>query len=119
VDIQALVNELWAAGAEAVSVNNQRVVTRTSIRCVGPTVLVNGVRMAAPYVVKAIGPSADLEMALRMPGGFLDSMAQLIKMGGEVKMNRSQELSVEPFDGSLIFRYGRPFEGSKDQAGPP
>ncbi len=118
VDIQALVNELWAAGAEAVSVNDQRVVTRTSIRCVGPTVLVNGVRMAAPYLVKAIGPSADLDMALRMPGGFLDSMAQLIKMGGEVKMNRTQELTIEPFDGSLIFRFGRPFEGSKEQAGP-
>ncbi len=119
VDIQALVNELWAAGAEAVSVNDQRVVTRTSIRCVGPTVLVNGVRMAAPYLIKAIGPSTDLEMALRMPGGFLDSMAQLIKMGGEVKMNRTQELTIEPFDGSLIFRFGRPFEGVKQQAGPP
>jgi len=119
VDIQALVNELWAAGAEAVSVNNQRVVTRTSIRCVGPTVLVNGVRMAAPYTVKAIGPSSDLEAALRMPGGFLDSMAQLIKQGGEVKMNRSQELTIEPFDGSLIFRYGHPFEGTKEQASAP
>lgn len=119
VDIQALVNELWAAGAEAVSVNNQRVVTRTSIRCVGPTVLVNGVRMAAPYTVKAIGPSSDLEAALRMPGGFLDSMAQLIKQGGEVKMNRSQELTIEPFDGSLVFRYGHPFEGTRQQASAP
>lgn len=114
VDIQALVNELWAAGAEAVSVNDQRIVTRTSIRCVGPTVLVNGVRMAAPYTIKAIGPPADLEAALRMPGGFLDSMAPLIKNGGQVKVNRQEELAIEPFDGSLIFRYGRPEEKAKE-----
>lgn len=114
VDIQALVNELWAAGAEAVSVNDQRVVTRTSIRCVGPTVLVNGVRMAAPYTVKAIGPPADLEAALRMPGGFLDSMAPLIKNGGGVKVVRSQEIAVDPFDGSLIFRYAVPSEKPKE-----
>lgn len=114
VDIQALVNELWAAGAEAVSVNDQRIVTRTSIRCVGPTVLVNGVRMAAPYTIKAIGPPADLEAALRMPGGFLDSMAPLIKNGGSVKVNRVEELTVEPFDGSLIFRYGDAVEKTKE-----
>lgn len=114
VDIQALVNEFWAAGAEAVSVNDQRVVTRTSIRCVGPTVLVNGVRMAAPYTVKAIGPPADLEAALRMPGGFLDSMAPLIKNGGQVKVNRQEELAIEPFDGSLIFRYAK--EETKQEA---
>lgn len=118
VDLQALVNEMWAAGAEAVSVNDQRMVTRTSIRCVGPTVLVNGVRMAAPYTVKAIGPPADLEMALRMPGGFLDSMAPLIKHGGQVKVTRDQELSIEPFDGSLVFRYGQPFEKPKELARP-
>ncbi len=60
VDMQALVNELWAAGAEAVSVNDQRMVTRSSIRCVGPTILVNANRLASPYVIKAIGPAADL-----------------------------------------------------------
>ncbi|MCR5662948.1 MAG: DUF881 domain-containing protein [bacterium] len=113
VDLQALVNELWAAGAEAVSVNEQRVVTRTSIRCVGPTVLVNGVRLAAPYTVKGIGPS-DLETALRMPGGFLDSMAPLISRGGEVKVSRTADLSIAPFEGSLAFRYSQAFEKPKE-----
>ena len=109
VDLTALVNELWAAGAEAVCVNEQRIVTRSSIRCVGPAVLVNGVRLTAPYVVKAIG-SKDLETALRMPGGFLNSMAPLISKGGEVKMNSMQEVVIPPYEGSNSFRYGQSFE---------
>ncbi len=109
VDLTALVNELWAAGAEAVCVNEQRIVTRSSIRCVGPAVLVNGVRLTAPYVVKAIG-SKDLETALRMPGGFLNSMAPLISKGGEVKMNSLQEVIIPPYEGSNSFRYGQSFE---------
>lgn len=113
VDLQALVNELWASGAEAVSINEQRIVARTSIRCVGPTILVNGVRLTAPYLVKGIGPG-DLETALRMPGGFLDSMAPLVSRGGQVKVTRSSELAIAPYEGSLAFRYGQAYEDSKE-----
>lgn len=108
VDLQALVNELWAAGAEAVSVNDQRVVARTSIRCVGPTVLVNATRLAAPYVVKAIGPSSDLERALRMAGGFYSSMAPFLANGCQVTISKEPEVRVPAYDGSVIYRYGRP-----------
>lgn len=110
VDIQALVNELWAAGAEAIAVNDQRIVTRSSIRCVGPTILVNANRMAAPYVIKAIGPQADMEGGLRMPGGFIDSMSPLMSNGGEVTVSRLQEVVVPAYQGSLAFRYAKPFE---------
>ncbi len=114
VDLSALVNELWSAGAEAVSVNEQRIVTRSSIRCVGPTVLVNGVRIAAPYTVKGIGPS-DLETALRMPGGFLDSMAALIGNGGQVTINRADEVTIMPYEGSIAFRYSQSFDKDQDK----
>ncbi|MBQ7501469.1 DUF881 domain-containing protein [bacterium] len=114
VDLQALVNELWASGAEAVCINNQRVVTRTSIRCVGPTILVNGVRMAAPYTVKGIGPG-DLETALRMPGGFLDSMSALINNGGQVTITRMDSITIPPFEGSLVFRYSQAVEVDKKE----
>lgn len=114
VDLSALVNELWSAGAEAVSINEQRIVTRSSIRCVGPTVLVNGVRIAAPYTVKGIGPS-DLETALRMPGGFLDSMAALIGNGGQVTINRADEVTIMPYEGSIAFRYSQSFDKDQDK----
>lgn len=114
VDLTALVNELWSAGAEAVSINEQRIVTRTSIRCVGPTVLVNGVRIAAPYTVKGIGPG-DLETALRMPGGFLDSMAALIGNGGQVSISRADEVTIMPYEGSIAFRYSQSFDKDQDK----
>ncbi len=115
IDIQALVNELWAAGAEAISVNDQRIVGRSSIRCVGPTILVNTNRLASPYVIKAIGPGADIEGGLRMPGGYLDSMSPLIGNGGEVVISRMQEITVPGFQGSLSFRHAKPVADKEGQ----
>ncbi|MGE0493546.1 MAG: DUF881 domain-containing protein [Vulcanimicrobiota bacterium] len=117
VDIQALVNELWAAGAEAVSVNDQRIVTRSSIRCVGPTILVNANRLASPYIIKAIGPASDLEGGLRMPGGYIDSMSALVNNGGEVVVSRLQEVVVPTYHGSLVNRYAKPVEGAGSSTG--
>lgn len=108
VDLQALVNELWSSGAEAVSINDQRMVARTSIRCVGPTILVNAVRLAPPYEVKAIGNANDLYTALNMPGGFRQSMDMQCTMGVEVKVTKSEDLLIPAFNGSLVFRYAQP-----------
>jgi len=55
-DLQALVNGLWAAGAEAVSVNDLRVSARTAIRSAGEAVLVDLRPLSPPYVVRAVGP---------------------------------------------------------------
>ncbi len=116
VDLSILVNELWASGAEAVSINEQRLVTRSSIRCVGPTVLVNTNRVASPFIVKAIGDVDSLEGGLKMPGGFLDSMSNLTNNGGEVVISRMREVTVPAYQGSLIFRFA---ERAEDEtAGP-
>lgn len=118
IDILVLVNELWASGAEAVSVNEQRIVSRSSIRCVGPTVLVNTNREASPFVVKAIGESDRLEGGLKMPGGFLDSMNRLTSNGGEVAISRMREVQVPPFQDSLIYRYAVPVGDSRSSSEP-
>ena len=54
-DLLAVVNELHAAGAEAVSINGQRMVGNSAITCAGSIVMVNGVRVAAPFEIKAVG----------------------------------------------------------------
>ena len=59
-----LINELKASGAEAITVNEQRVVAATEIRCAGPTISVNNTRVSPPYVVEAIGDAMALESAL-------------------------------------------------------
>ena len=110
VDLLALVNELWAAGAEAVSVNDQRIVNRTAIRCVGPAILVNNIQLASPFMVRAIGKSADMEGGMRMPGGFLDSMGLLIRSGGEVRVTQSKEVTVPAFEGPMTYRFAVPAE---------
>ena len=108
IDLSVLVNELWASGAEAVEVNGQRIVARSSIRCVGPTVLVNANRVASPFIIKAIGDVDHLEGGLKMPGGFLDSMSRLTSNGGEVVISRMREVQVGAYQGSLIYRFAVP-----------
>ncbi|GAA1394036.1 DUF881 domain-containing protein [Luteococcus peritonei] len=63
-DIQMVVNVLWAAGAEAMTIQGQRVTSQTGIKCVGNTVVLHGVPYAPPYVITAIGDQRRLEAAL-------------------------------------------------------
>lgn len=66
-DIALLVNGLWGAGAEAITVNGQRVTARTGIRTSGDAIEVNGVGVAPPYTILAMGDTD------RIPADFLDS----------------------------------------------
>uniref|UniRef100_UPI00157181FF DUF881 domain-containing protein n=1 Tax=Tessaracoccus timonensis TaxID=2161816 RepID=UPI00157181FF len=63
-DIQSVVNALWAGGAEAMTIQDQRVIATTGIKCVGNTVVLHGVPYAPPYVIEAIGSPEKLEQAL-------------------------------------------------------
>ena len=65
-----MVNELKAAGAEAVSVNDQRLVAVSPVRCAGPTIFVNNTPQTPPYVIRAIGEPNTLETALNISGGI-------------------------------------------------
>lgn len=73
-DVRRVVNELLAAGAEAISINGQRLVSHSSIRCVGPTIIVNGVKSTIPFEVRAIGDPDVLVSALNMPGGVVEML---------------------------------------------
>ncbi|GLG01107.1 UPF0749 protein YlxW [Alicyclobacillus hesperidum subsp. aegles] len=75
-NIRNLVNELFTAGAEAVAINDYRVVATSAIQCQGPVVSVNGHRLGAPFTVSAIGDPATLTSALEIQGGILDALRQ-------------------------------------------
>ncbi|TRY23800.1 DUF881 domain-containing protein [Brevibacillus sp. LEMMJ03] len=79
-DVRLVVNELRAAGAEAISINGQRLVSNSSIRCVGPTIIVNGIKSAAPFVITAIGDPNTLESALNLPGGVLQTLRDFVQI---------------------------------------
>ena len=63
-DIQAMVNALWSGGAEAMTIQGQRVTSRTGVKCVGNSVVLHGVPYAPPYEIAAIGNPGRLEQAL-------------------------------------------------------
>ena len=63
-DIQAVANAMWKGGAEAMTIQGQRVITTTGIKCEGNAVMLQGVAYAQPYVISAIGNPAALEAAV-------------------------------------------------------
>lgn len=68
-DIQTVVNALWAVGAEAVSLNGERLTATSAVRCAGNTLLLHGELHSPPYVVRAIGERSTLTGGLEgQPG---------------------------------------------------
>jgi uncharacterized protein YlxW (UPF0749 family) len=63
-DIQAVLNALWSAGAEAIQMQDQRIIATSVPRCVGNTLLLNGRTYSPPYTVTAIGNAAAMQAAL-------------------------------------------------------
>jgi uncharacterized protein YlxW (UPF0749 family) len=103
-DIAGVVAELWAAGAEAVAVNGERVVTSTGINCVGTTILCNTKRMAPPFVITAIGDPGRLEQYLRRPGGSLEMLAAF---DFPIRLAPYPSVDVPPYRGTFNFEYAR------------
>jgi uncharacterized protein YlxW (UPF0749 family) len=63
-DIQAVLNALWSAGAEAIQMQDQRIIATSVPRCVGNTLLLNGRTYSPPYTITAIGNAAAMQSAL-------------------------------------------------------
>ncbi|SMB89541.1 Uncharacterized conserved protein YlxW, UPF0749 family [Desulfonispora thiosulfatigenes DSM 11270] len=79
VDIIRIINELWAAGAEAISINGHRVTFGTTIfyseKDFNTFVTVNDSLVTYPLIINAIGNSQTLEKGLTLPGGIIDNLA--------------------------------------------
>lgn len=104
-DLLEVVNEVFAAGAEAVSVNGQRIVATTEITCAGNVIMINGVRQAPPFRILAIGDPATLEGGLKMRGGLIDNLT-FWKL--EVKLNTEEDITIPAYAGPLSFKYAKP-----------
>lgn len=97
-DLLKVVNELKAAGAEAISINGQRLIGMSEIRCAGPTLSVNNVRSAPPYEIHAIGDSKNLENAIKMRGG----VAETLKVWGiQLEVSVSKDVYVPAYKGAV------------------
>jgi len=103
-DLRSVVNELFSAGAEAISINDERLITTSSIRCVGNTILVNNRRCAPPFEIKAIGDSDVLEAGLNIREGIIDIL-KLYKI--EVNVTKSSKVKIEKFSGATNFTFAQ------------
>lgn len=100
-DILTVVNELNGAGAKAVSVNGQRIVGTSAVACAGTIVTVNGVRVAAPFEILAVGDGEVLQAALKFPGGVVDSLSP---WGIEINIRRESILTVPAYMQTALWR---------------
>lgn len=102
MDILELVNELKLAGAEAISVNNQRIVSTSEIKCVGPVVRINGQKVAAPYIIKAIGNSDDIYQTMNEK----DSKANYLRQRTiQVVITKDNEVVVPAYNQEIKVNY--------------
>jgi uncharacterized protein YlxW (UPF0749 family) len=100
-DLLSVVNELNGAGAKAVSINGQRMVGQSAITCAGSIVMVNGVRVAAPFEIKAVGDPAVMDSALHFPGGVIDNLAP---WGIEISVRKETAVTVSAYTQTALFR---------------
>ena len=103
VDIIAIVNELKNAGAEAISINDHRVVPTTSISCDGNVIKINGEKVGAPFEIKAIGLPEQLA-ALKRPGGYLDL---LDGWGVITEFKKVNTVTIPKYTGVIDFKYAQ------------
>jgi uncharacterized protein YlxW (UPF0749 family) len=104
-DVLKTVNDLAASGAEAISINGQRLIGRSEIRCAGPTITINGVRTAPPIIITAVGDPDLLESSINMRGGVGE---QLRPFGIQVTAEKKNQVTVPAFKGSLKLQFGTP-----------
>lgn len=100
-DILSVVNELKNAGAEAISINEQRIVSTTSITCDGNVISVNGEKISSPFIIKAIGLPESLE-ALSRPGGYLE---YLQSYNVKATLEKSNEITIPKYTGKIQYKY--------------
>ena len=104
-DMQAAVNALWAGGAEAVMVMNQRLSATSAVRCVGNTLLLNGRVYSPPFTISAIGPVDGMRAALNESVSLQQYRkdAEAYGLGYEVK--ERQKIEVPAYDAPIALRY--------------
>ena len=102
-DVLSVINELKNAGAEAISINEQRIIPTTGIICGGNIIDINGEKVGAPFEIKAIGLPEQLA-ALDRPGGYL---ALLKEYSIEVKLEKSNNITIPKYTGTITYQYAK------------
>jgi uncharacterized protein YlxW (UPF0749 family) len=100
-DVHAVLNALWAGGAEAVTIMGRRVASTTAVRCVGNTLLLGGTVYSPPFVLRAIGSAVRLRHALDAAPGvrLFRSYVEAYHLGFDVRT--AARLTMPAYDGTV------------------
>lgn len=103
-DLLIIVNALKFAGAEAISINEQRIVNTTDIVYIsaGSFIKVNGQRILEPYVIKVIGNQSHMESAVTGNGGKVEELQTL---GHTITIEKDKDIVIEKYNGELETKY--------------
>lgn len=102
-DLIQLVNELRYAGAEAISINDERVINMTDIVDIGTKyILVNSNRITSPYVVKVIGDKKYLQSALNIKNGYVDLKTS---EGKNIQVEEKNNIRILKYSGNMDIKY--------------
>jgi uncharacterized protein YlxW (UPF0749 family) len=104
-DVQATVNALWRSGAEAISINGERLVGTSAVLCVGNTLLLNGTVHSPPYVISALGADRNKFEADALVQRLHDDAKSF---GLKFSVRSMNAVSIAKYDGSTAPKYARP-----------
>lgn len=107
-DVDAVINALWAGGAEAIQLQDQRLVATSAPRCVGNTLLLNGRTYSPPYVIAAIGDGAAMRAELDSSPPVRLYRQYVIRFGLGYRADLSPEVNAAGYPDPVRVRYARP-----------
>ena len=106
VDILNIFNDLRSAGAEAISINGQRIMSTSEIKCGGPIIRVNGKSVGTPFVIKAIGDPKLLYAAINAPNSYAYNLKNVFKI--EVESRIEDSVEIPAYSKDVDYKFAKP-----------
>ncbi|GIF08099.1 membrane protein [Actinoplanes siamensis] len=103
-DVQAVVNAMWAGGAEAMTIMDVRVISTSAVRCVGNTLLLHGQVFSPPFKITAIGEPTAMHRALESAEGVKQFREAVADFGLGYTEKMEKDVTVRAYDGSTDLR---------------
>lgn len=107
-DLEAVMNGLWAGGAEAMAVQGHRVTATSSIRCVGNVLLIDGSVYSPPYEIAAIGDPAELQRVLLSTAPIVTYLDYVEALQLGWSLEQREDLEFPAAEGSITMGYAHP-----------
>ena len=107
-DIQAVLNALWSSGAEAIQMQDQRIINTSAPRCVGNTLLLNGRTYSPPYVITAIGDAGAMQAALAAAPLVTLYKQYVVRFGLGYSEQVRTDIQVAGYTEPVRMRYAQP-----------